>query len=116
MHDIFLTARSLSQTLHDDVELGEGQDAVFVLVEEHEDFLELGHLLVRELPFVEVDVDDEVVLVLFTLFPFLPLALGVFDVASGCGRFAPGPREQATRGRSGHVRMRRRTTLFVLRT
>ena len=46
----FLTARPLPEALHDDVELGEGEDAVLVLVEEHEDLLELGHLLIGELP------------------------------------------------------------------
>ena len=47
-----LTAWPLAEALHDDVELGEGEDAVLVLVEEHEDLLELGDLLVGQLPFV----------------------------------------------------------------
>jgi hypothetical protein len=47
-----ITTWPLSEALHDDVELGEGEDPVLVLVEQHEDLLELRHLLVSQLPLV----------------------------------------------------------------
>ena len=44
---VVFTRWPLTQALHDDVEFREGQDAILILVEEHEHLLELGHLLVR---------------------------------------------------------------------
>ena len=45
-----LTARSLTQTFHDNIDLWIGEDAIFVFIKKHKDFFVFRHLLVRQLP------------------------------------------------------------------
>ena len=46
-----LTTWPLTKALHHYRQFREGKDSIFVFVKEHEDFLVLGHLLMRQLPF-----------------------------------------------------------------